>query len=151
LLFLLALNPESTMGSVISPRHLEGIEAIIRRRESGDILAGGERMMGTSALDGFDFSQGSFFPPTVIEGVRVADDLWREELFGPVVIVKRFSVGRALIVDGRHLSDFSLGRPSKKALTLRTIVNMALVRAFGLQTYPRHIVSLRKSSPGSAG
>jgi acyl-CoA reductase-like NAD-dependent aldehyde dehydrogenase len=103
LLLLPALNPKSTMGSVISLRHLEGIEAIIKRRKSGDILAGGERMMGQSSLDGFDFSQGSFFPPTVIEGVSTTDELWREEVFGPVVIVKRFSVGQADVVDSRYI------------------------------------------------
>ena len=49
-------------------------------------------MTGVSALDQFDFSKGSFFPPTVIEEVSTEDDLWREEIFGPVVVVKRFSV-----------------------------------------------------------
>lgn len=66
---------------------------MVQRKEgTGQILAGGKRMTGRSALDQFDFSQGSFFPPTVIENVSTEDDLWREEIFGPVVVVKRFSV-----------------------------------------------------------
>jgi len=88
------LNPKSTMGSVISPRHLERIESMIKRRRSGDIVAGGERMLGKSALDDFDFSQGSFFPPTIIQDISIEDDLWREEIFGPVVVIKQFSTER---------------------------------------------------------
>ena len=56
------------------------------------ILAGGERLKGKSTLDGFDFSQGLFYPPTVIDGVETHDALWREEVFGPVVVVKEFKV-----------------------------------------------------------
>ena len=48
--------------------------------------------MGKSSLDGFDFSKGSFLPPTVITDVHTEDELWQEEVFGPVVVVMRFSV-----------------------------------------------------------
>lgn len=95
LLFLtIAMNPLSTMGSVISPKHLERIEHMVqsKRKGSGRIIFGGQRLVGTSALDGFDFSKGSFFPPTVIKDVSIDDDLWREEVFGPVVVLKRFKV-----------------------------------------------------------
>lgn len=87
----LAMNPASAMGTVISHRQLERIEALVQRKGVGNILSGGRRMTGTSVLDGFDFSRGSFFPPTVITDVPTEDDLWREEVFGPVVVVKRFS------------------------------------------------------------
>ncbi|KAH9943279.1 aldehyde dehydrogenase [Epithele typhae] len=83
-------NPKSTMGTVISLRHLERIEGMVQRGV-GTILAGGKRMTGTSTLDGCDFSKGAFFPPTVVTDVPTEDDLWLEELFGPVVVVKRFS------------------------------------------------------------
>ena len=85
------MNPKSTMGTVISLRQLERIEALVQRGV-GTILAGGKRMTGKSPLDGYDFSRGPFFPPTVIAEVPTEDDLWREEVFGPVVVVKRFSV-----------------------------------------------------------
>ena len=85
------MNPKSTMGTVISLRQLERIEALVQRGV-GTILAGGKRMTGKSPLDGYDFSRGPFFPPTVIADVPTEDDLWREEVFGPVVVVKRFSV-----------------------------------------------------------
>src|ERR1700730_15389670 len=92
-MFMAALNPKSTMGPVISLCHLRRIEEMIQRSTASAILAGGERMAGTSSLDGFDFSRGCFFPPTVIAGLGIEDELWKEELFGPVVVVMRFSVG----------------------------------------------------------
>ncbi|KAH7887561.1 aldehyde dehydrogenase domain-containing protein [Phlebopus sp. FC_14] len=83
-------NPQCSMGSVISVRHLERIQRMIQNRKSGDVLAGGERMIGRSTLDSFEFAQGSFYPPTVIAGVDTNDEVWQEEVFGPVVVVKNF-------------------------------------------------------------
>ncbi|KAH0839852.1 aldehyde dehydrogenase domain-containing protein [Lanmaoa asiatica] len=83
-------NPQSSIGSVISSKHLERIEWMVQSRKSGVIVAGGERMTGTSALDDFDFSRGSFYPPTVITDVDTKDEIWQEEIFGPVVVVKKF-------------------------------------------------------------
>lgn len=77
------------MGTVISERHLKRIEGMVKACP-GKILVGGERMTGASELDGFDFSRGAFFPPTIIADVSTSDDIWREEVFGPVVVVKRF-------------------------------------------------------------
>lgn len=80
------------MGSVISHIHLERIERMIESCQSGEIVAGGERMTGKSVLDDFDFSRGCFYPPTVITDVDTMDELWQEEIFGPVVVVKKFRV-----------------------------------------------------------
>ncbi|KAK7060422.1 hypothetical protein VNI00_001187 [Paramarasmius palmivorus] len=84
------LNPKSSMGTVISQKHLNRIEGMIERSR-GRVLVGGQQMLGNSELDGFDFSLGSFFPPTIVTEVEVEDLLWQEEIFGPVVVVKRFS------------------------------------------------------------
>ncbi|KAF8969497.1 aldehyde dehydrogenase [Flammula alnicola] len=84
-------HSHSTMGAVISSHHLERIDAMVRRAsKTASVLAGGERMSGKSELDGFDFSRGSFYPPTVIAGVNTDDEIWQEEVFGPVVVMKRF-------------------------------------------------------------
>lgn len=89
------MNPASTMGTIISESHLHRIEKMVGERSTtARILAGGKRLMGKSTLDGFDFSQGLFYPPTVIDGVETHDELWREEVFGPVVIVKKFTVSQ---------------------------------------------------------
>ena len=92
LIMISAMNPSSTMGTVISTHHLKRIDAMVKARSSGALHAGGEPMTGESALDGFRFSSGSFYPPTVIADVSTSDEIWTEEIFGPVVVVKRFQV-----------------------------------------------------------
>ncbi|KAL4076175.1 aldehyde dehydrogenase domain-containing protein [Scleroderma citrinum] len=84
------LNPDCSMGTVISEHHLERIHRMVHDRKSGKILIGGERLIGVSTLDGFDLSRGFFYPPTVVVDVDVKDKLWEEEIFGPVVVVKKF-------------------------------------------------------------
>jgi acyl-CoA reductase-like NAD-dependent aldehyde dehydrogenase len=84
------------MGTIISPRHLERIEGKITRRKRGNILTGGERMHGVSALDGYNFTRGCFFPPTVINDITVKDELWQDEIFGPVVVVVRSRVSSSV-------------------------------------------------------
>ena len=91
------------MGTVIHDAQLERLERLLshlpRDRSltgSARITVGGSRLEGTSPLDGFDLSGGSFFAPTVIEDIGTDDELWQEEVFGPVLVVKRFSVGNAL-------------------------------------------------------
>ncbi|KIY69748.1 aldehyde dehydrogenase [Cylindrobasidium torrendii FP15055 ss-10] len=83
------LNPQSTMGTVISPTSLQRIEAMMSRTK-GTVIIGGQRMAGLSDLDDTDFSKGAFFPPTVVGDVEITDELWEEEVFGPVVVVKSF-------------------------------------------------------------
>jgi acyl-CoA reductase-like NAD-dependent aldehyde dehydrogenase len=65
---------------------------MVEKRSSGTVLMGGEPLKGPSSLDGFDFSRGSFYPPTVIADVSLEDALWKEEVFGPVVVLKKFEV-----------------------------------------------------------
>lgn len=83
------LNPQSTMGTVISPASLDRLVAAVEG-SNNKILIGGARMTGRSTLDGFDFSKGSFFAPTLIEDVGVEDPLWQDELFGPIVVTAKF-------------------------------------------------------------
>lgn len=79
------------MGSVISGRALERAERMVS--QSGrSIIAGGNRMTGTSGIDSFEFSKGYFYPPTVVEGVQPEDELFQEEVFGPVVTLTPFQV-----------------------------------------------------------
>ncbi|KZV77148.1 aldehyde dehydrogenase [Peniophora sp. CONT] len=98
-------NPASTMGTVIGAPQLARMHAMVENRTSGTVLAGGVPLTGKSTLDGFDFSRGSFYPPTVIGDVETSDELWREEVFGPVVVTKRFESedeGVALANDCRY-------------------------------------------------
>jgi len=54
-------------------------------------------MTGTSALDGFDLSAGYFYAPTVIEDIDVEDELWKEEVFGPILRVCRRSCAMPIL------------------------------------------------------
>ena len=89
---MIAMNPQSSMGSMISQQQLERVDKMINHRKFGTVVAGGHPMSGKSALDGHNFSQGCFYPPTVIADVSTEDDIWKEEIFGPVVVVKQFKV-----------------------------------------------------------
>lgn len=83
------------MGTVISEQQVQRIQDMVdRRSKKSKILAGGQRLTSTSSWDGFDFSKGAFYPPTVIANISTDEDLWREEVFGPVVVVKKFTVSR---------------------------------------------------------
>jgi len=65
---------------------------MVVQRSSGKILTGGEPLKERSSLDGFNFARGSFYPPTVIADASLDDALWKEEVFGPVVILNKFEV-----------------------------------------------------------
>ena len=69
------MNPKITMRSVISARHLQRIHSLVEQRGSGSILAGGEPLKDRSPLDGFNFSLGSFYPPTTVANVSLDDAL----------------------------------------------------------------------------
>jgi len=83
------------MGTVISMHHLRRIEGMVQRTK-GKVVVGGKQMLGLNASGSFDFSKGSFLPPTVVEDIEIDDELWVEEVFGPVVVVKRFKVSTFL-------------------------------------------------------
>lgn len=101
------LNPVSTMGPVISERQLRRIEAMVSRT-TGNIAIGGKRMTTASSLDGHDLSKGWFFPPTVITDVTTDDELWNEEIFGPVIVLHRFK-DEADAVRLANASKYGLG------------------------------------------
>ncbi|KAH8105036.1 aldehyde dehydrogenase [Phellopilus nigrolimitatus] len=84
------LNHLSSMGTVISMRHLQRITGMVER-SSGSVILGGAALSGPSPLDNFDLSKGSFFAPTIVTDIDTQDELWQEEVFGPVVVVRKFS------------------------------------------------------------
>ncbi|KAJ7068539.1 aldehyde dehydrogenase [Mycena amicta] len=88
-------NPKSMMGTVISERHLSRIQSMLDESLKSDpdaiLVTGGQRLTESSSLDSFDFSQGSFFPPTIISNISTSSELWKEEIFGPVVVAKSFT------------------------------------------------------------
>lgn len=109
------LNEESTMGPLISSRQLQNVETLVADCVSGGtgrVICGGARLTGTSELDGTDFSKGYFYPPTVIVSTSkasvTASRLWKEEAFGPVIVVVGFDAEEEAIQLAND-SDFGLG------------------------------------------
>ena len=79
---------ESTdMGSLISERQRNNVEGYVERalRNGANILTGGKR----ANIAGFE--KGFFFEPTVIAEDRNDAEIIQSEVFGPVVVVSRFS------------------------------------------------------------
>lgn len=79
---------ESTdMGPLISAKQRDAVEGYVERalRNGANILLGGKR----SSISGLE--KGFFFEPTVIAEDRQETEIVQSEVFGPVVVVSRFS------------------------------------------------------------
>ncbi|KAL2678465.1 hypothetical protein Neosp_009211 [[Neocosmospora] mangrovei] len=93
----LPTNPASSMGPLVSERQLDNLKSLIADAvAAGDakVLVGGVQLMGSSKLDGADFSRGFFFPPTILSSTLANNitnsRIWREEAFGPAIVVAEF-------------------------------------------------------------
>jgi acyl-CoA reductase-like NAD-dependent aldehyde dehydrogenase len=69
------------MGPLVSQSHRESVERYVQigRDEGGRVLCGGARPQGS------DYARGSYYLPTVIEGLPNSARMCREEIFGPVL------------------------------------------------------------------
>ncbi|KAF2801802.1 aldehyde dehydrogenase-like protein [Mytilinidion resinicola] len=88
-------NVESMMGPLISARQLGNVMTLVDDAINSGIrvATGGRRLTAKSDLDGTDFSKGYYYPPTVLyETARKVSEMriWREEAFGPVIVVVGF-------------------------------------------------------------
>ncbi|MBB6253094.1 aldehyde dehydrogenase family protein [Nitrospirillum iridis] len=77
------LNPETQMGPLVSARQAERVAGLIdgARAAGAAVLSGGQRL-GPA---------GTFVEPTVIAKVDPAMEIVREEVFGPVLVVQRYT------------------------------------------------------------
>ncbi|KAF3916511.1 Omega-crystallin [Dactylellina cionopaga] len=110
-------NIESMMGPLISDRQLRNVIALVDEAvNSGNAKAtsGGKRLGGRSTLDGFNFSAGYFYPPTILTSTAedpksiLATRIWKEEAFGPVIVVIGFD-SEEQAIDLANDSEFGLG------------------------------------------
>ncbi|MBA2753306.1 MAG: aldehyde dehydrogenase family protein [Chloroflexia bacterium] len=72
---------DTYLGPVIDERAIERYDEAVAGVGEGTIRTGGTRLTGT------DYDIGTFLPPTVIDGLPVDHDLFRRELFLPLVVV----------------------------------------------------------------
>jgi betaine-aldehyde dehydrogenase len=76
------LAPDTTLGPLNSERQRKRVEGFLERRPThAELLTGG----AASAREGF------YLEPTVVANLRQHDELIRDEIFGPVITVQRFS------------------------------------------------------------
>jgi 1-pyrroline-5-carboxylate dehydrogenase len=69
------------LGPVIDERAVNRFEEAVASARQGNIRAGGERLTGQR------YDRGTFVAPTVVDGLPVDHDLFRQELFLPFVTV----------------------------------------------------------------
>lgn len=95
------LDPATEMGPVINAAARAGIrDGIDRAVEQGAAL-----LVGETNASGYDQNAGYFLPPTILELPSNDVDLWRDELFGPALAVRRVATVQeafALANDGRY-------------------------------------------------
>jgi betaine-aldehyde dehydrogenase len=99
----LADNPETQMGPLISDAQRKRVLAYIEkaRAEGAKVLCGGKIPESPELKNGY------FFEPTVIAEVKPQMHISREEVFGPVVIIGKFTDADAA-VEAANSSDFGL-------------------------------------------
>ena len=126
---------------------------MVEQCSSGTILIGGKPLKDRSSLDGFDFSRGSFYPPTVIADVSLDDTLWKEEVFGPVVVLNKFEARAELVKYSGLYADATacVRRQSMRAWNVPIAQNMDWARAYGRRIYHELIMSQRRYSPAWCG
>ena len=84
------MDPQTTLGPLIHPEHLQRVEGYLRLAREGD--GGGARIVlggGRPALPA-PFDRGNFLEATVIVDAPAEGRLCQEEIFGPVVTVTPF-------------------------------------------------------------
>lgn len=81
------LDPETTLGALISPEHMQRVQHYIdfARASGASVLLGGDQ----PELD-TPFDRGNFLNATIITDVHPRDRICQEEVFGPVVTVAAF-------------------------------------------------------------
>jgi succinate-semialdehyde dehydrogenase/glutarate-semialdehyde dehydrogenase len=89
------IEEESDIGSLANERRLRAMQAFVSdaERAGAKIECGGQRVGNV----------GFFFPPTVLTDVSADDRTMREEIFGPVVPIRRFSRLEEAITDANSL------------------------------------------------
>jgi betaine-aldehyde dehydrogenase len=80
------LDPQTHLGPLISEAQRATVESYVElaRAEGGRILCGGRRPEGAG------FARGTFYEPTIIEGLAHSSRVCQEEIFGPVLVVLPF-------------------------------------------------------------
>lgn len=96
-------DPATTLCPLSSPRQRDAVLADLNRavEQGATVLTGG------AADTGGDRAHGCYVQPTVLADVTPETAIWREEVFGPVLVIRAVA-GFAEAVDAVNDSDFGL-------------------------------------------
>jgi len=80
------LDPRTHLGPLISEAQRAKVESYVElaRAEGGRVRCGGRRPQGEA------FARGTFYEPTIVEGLTNRSRVCQEEIFGPVLVVLPF-------------------------------------------------------------
>jgi acyl-CoA reductase-like NAD-dependent aldehyde dehydrogenase len=96
------VDPDTELGAIVSHEQLERVMGYIELAESdGSVLGGGTRVTSDA------LAAGNFVAPTIVADVAPTSRVWREEIFGPVVVVSRFD-DEQTAVEMANDSEFGL-------------------------------------------
>lgn len=82
-----SLEGTTNIGPVVSRKHREEVMSHIEgaRRDGGQIVLGGNQP------EQGDFANGCFVEPTIVTGITDSMALWKDEVFGPVLAIRKVS------------------------------------------------------------
>ncbi|HVY99808.1 MAG TPA: NAD-dependent succinate-semialdehyde dehydrogenase [Dongiaceae bacterium] len=143
------LEPETTMGPLVSERRLQAVEALIAeaRAKGASVVAGGTRIGNA----------GNFLAPTVLAGVTPDMRIMNEEPFGPVALISRFrDLGEALAEANRlnyGLAAYAFVRASSVVAAVSSGVEagMLTINHLGLALPETPFGGVKDSGYGSEG
>jgi len=98
------LDPKTQMGSLISAAHLQRVDRYVKDavRAGAKLVCGGERYTVPPC------DKGSYYRPTILDDVNADASCWRDEIFGPVLSVRRYrNIGEAVRI--ANDTTFGLG------------------------------------------
>ena len=78
-------NPLTKVGPLVSPGHRDGVLYDIALA----VKQGARLELGGGAPDGADYAHGCYVVPTLLTAVTPDMDVWREEVFGPVLAARK--------------------------------------------------------------
>lgn len=104
-------SADTHVGPLINDKHRQSVLEYVElaKREGGSVLCGGE-IPADPAL-----AAGSYFLPTIVEGLNNRARVCQEEIFGPVLVAMRFRDEAALIREAND-SVFGLAAGSGRAI-----------------------------------
>jgi acyl-CoA reductase-like NAD-dependent aldehyde dehydrogenase len=80
------LDPATQIGPLVSERQRALVAAAVERaRSQGAVVLAGGQVPADAQL-----AHGAYYAPTVIGGIRTSMEIWREEVFGPVIVAMPF-------------------------------------------------------------